>query len=90
MVYFITLPDNLALVKELCESKDMGFEYTTNIKDIKTFVNAEMKKLAHIKHFVIDIDYLRNTDKEVFAGCSIWPKTQGLLLSPLAEVRMTS
>lgn len=66
MVYYITTAEHLMLLKELCEKKEMGFEYTTNIKDIKLFVNTEVKKLTHVKYFVIDIDCLQNTDKEIY------------------------
>ena len=66
MVYYITAPEHLVLLKDMCEEKAMGFEYTTNIKDIKLFVNTEVKKLIHIKYFVIDLDSLNNTDKEIY------------------------
>lgn len=66
MVYYITTAEHLMLVKELCEKNEIGFEYTTNIKDIKLFVNTEIKKLTHVKYFVIDIDCLQNTDKEIY------------------------
>lgn len=66
MVYYITAPEHLLFVKELCESNDMGFEYSTSIRDIKLFVNTEVKKLSHIKYFVFDIDCLQNTDKEIY------------------------
>ena len=65
MVYYLTTPNNLVLLKELCETKAMGFEYTTNIKDIKVFANNEVKKLAHVRFFVIDLDCLSNTDVEI-------------------------
>lgn len=65
MVYYLTTPNNLVLLKELCETKEMGFEYTTNIKDIKVFANNEVKKLAHVRFFVIDLDCLTNTDVEI-------------------------
>lgn len=66
MVYYITSPENLALVKELCETKDIGIEYTTNIKDIRLFANTEINKLGHVKYFVIDISCLQNSEKELF------------------------
>ncbi|OJU08706.1 MAG: hypothetical protein BGN88_05220 [Clostridiales bacterium 43-6] len=66
MVHYITSPENLALVKELCEIKDIGLEYTTNIKDIKLFANTELSKLAHVKYFVIDISCLQNSEKEIY------------------------
>lgn len=66
MVYYITAPEHLGLMKEICEERKMNFEFVTNIKDIKLFVNTEIKKLEHIKFFVIDIDCLDNTDKEIY------------------------
>ena len=48
MVYYITVPQHLSLVKELCEAKKMNFEYVTNIKDIRLFVKTEIKKLDHM------------------------------------------
>lgn len=66
MVYYITIPEHLGLMKEICEERKMNFEFVTNIKDIKLFVNMEIKKLEHIKFFVIDLDCLDNTDKEVY------------------------
>ena len=66
MVYYITVPQHLSLVKELCEAKKMNFEYVTNIKDIQMFVKTEIKKLEHMKYFVIDLDCLDNSDKEIY------------------------
>lgn len=66
MVYYITVPQHLSLVKELCEAKKMNFEYVTNIKDIRLFVKTEIKKLEHMKFFVIDIDCLDNSSKEIY------------------------
>lgn len=66
MVYYITTPEHLGLMQKICEERKMNFEFVTNIKDIKLFVNTEIKKLEHIKFFVIDLDCLDNTDKEVY------------------------
>ena len=66
MVYYITTPEHLSLIKELCEERKINFDCVTNIKDIKLFVNTEIKKLEHIKFFVIDLDCLENTDKEIY------------------------
>lgn len=66
MVYYITTPEHLSLVKEICEEYSMNFEFVTNIRDIKLFVNTEIKKLEHIKFFVIDIACFDNTDKEIY------------------------
>lgn len=66
MVYYITTPEHLSLIKEVCEERKMNFDCVTNIKDIKLFVNTEIKKLEHIKFFVIDLDCLENTDKEIY------------------------
>ena len=66
MVYYITTPEHLSLIKEVCEERKMNFDCVTNIKDIKLFVNTEVKKLEHIKFFVIDLDCLDNTDKEIY------------------------
>lgn len=66
MVYYITTPEHLSLIKEVCEERKMNFDCVTNIKDIKLFVNTEVKKLEHIKFFVIDFDCLDNTDKEIY------------------------
>ncbi len=66
MVYYITIPQHLTLVKELCEAKKMNFEYVTNIKDIRLFVKTEIKKLEHMKYFVIDLDCLDNSNKEIY------------------------
>ena len=74
MVYYITTPEHLSLIKEVCEERKMNFDCVTNIKDIKLFVNTEVKKLEHIKFFVIDLDCLDNTDRKsmtVFAVCGI-------------------
>lgn len=73
MVYYIASPNNLMLLKELCETNEMDFEYTTNIKDIKAFTNMELKKLTHIKCFVIDIDCLTNTELEIVEAISGMP-----------------
>lgn len=66
MVYYITTSEHLSIVKELCEEQRMNFEFVTNIKDIKLFVNTEIKKLEHIKFFVIDLACFDNTDKEIY------------------------
>ena len=66
MVYYITTPEHLGLMQKICEERKMNFEFVTNFKDIKLFVNTEIKKLEHIKFFVIDLDCLDNTDKEVY------------------------
>lgn len=66
MVYYITSVQHLSLVKELCEAKKMNFEYVTNIRDIRLFVKTEIKKLEHMKFFVIDIDCLDNSSKEIY------------------------
>lgn len=66
MVYYITTPEHLGLMQKICEERKMNFEFVTNIKDIKLFVNTEIKKLEHIKFFVIDLDCLDNTDKEIY------------------------
>ena len=66
MVYYITTPEHLGLMQKICEDRKMNFEFVTNIKDIKLFVNTEIKKLEHIKFFVIDLDCLYNTDKEIY------------------------
>ena len=66
MVYYITAPEHLGLMQKICEERKMNFEFVTNIKDIKLFVNTEIKKLEHIKFFVIDLDCLDNTDKEIY------------------------
>ena len=66
MVYYITTPEHLGLMQKICEERKMNFEFVTNFKDIKLFVNTEIKKLEHIKFFVIDLDCLDNTDKEIY------------------------
>lgn len=66
MVYYIITPEHLGLMQKICEERKMNFEFVTNIKDIKLFVNTEIKKLEHIKFFVIDLDCLDNTDKEIY------------------------
>lgn len=66
MVYYITAPEHVGLMKEICEERKLHFEFVTNIKDIRLFVNTEIKKLEHIKFFVIDLACLDNTDKEIY------------------------
>lgn len=81
MVYYITTPEHLSLIKELCEERKINFDCVTNIKDIKLFVNTEIKKLEHIKFFVIDLDCLENTDKEIYDSiCGMKYMTKAMVI----------
>lgn len=68
LIYYITKQEHLELVQEVCAVKDLAIDCEINIDDIQCFVNQELKKLRHVKHFIIDVSVLKNSETDIMSA----------------------